>query len=197
MRKILLAMIVVAGCGGGGGPATFAPSAPGGAAINTLDAAQATKLCTEETTYEDNAFDPATEVEYACRVEGLKAVDLAATDSSTDAQLQAFCQAGYNACKSNPPDTTPTPAADIAVICANAMAAVTGCNATVSQYAACINEQANMLPKVLPACSQVTRAKLLEILLTTDGPACMTFNAACPDLAASQMSMSPLRAATK
>ena len=195
MRKVLWVFIVVAGCGGGdGGPSTFDPSAPGGTPLNQLDATQATALCTEELTYEDNAFSPASQVEYTCRAAGYEAVGIGATTSSTDAEIQAFCMAGYNACKSNPP--MPAPSTDIAMVCATAMATLPACTATVNQYAACINERARSVPKTLVPCSQVTKAKVLELLLTPDGPACAAFNPACPALAASALMASPLKMAT-
>jgi hypothetical protein len=190
MRKVLVGVLAVVACGGGSEPATFNPSGPGSTPINQLSAADATKLCTEELTHEENAFSPASEAEYTCRAEGYDAVGLAATDTSTDAEIQAFCKVGYDACKSNPP--APPAGAPIATVCADAMAQVTTCTATVDQYAACVNERFALVPKLIVPCNQLTRAKLLEIVLTADGPACQTFAAACPDLAGSEMMRSPL-----
>lgn len=184
MRRVTVFayVLAVAGCGGGGTSA-FHPSAPGGTPVNQLSAQQAKTLCTEGLTYEANAFSPAAQVEYSCRLAGYQAVSLVANDNTTDAEAQSFCKVGYDACKANPPpvDTTQP---DIAAECATAMADVASCTATVDQYTACVNERTGAVAQLIVPCSQLTKAKLLEILIKSNenGPACEVLANSCAQM---------------
>jgi hypothetical protein len=192
MRRIAVVVCVLAVVGCDGGSSTFNPSGPGATPIEQLSPQQATTLCTEELTFEANFLSPSTKVEYTCRVAGFQAVALAGNSIATDADVQAFCKVGYDACKANPPASDPAPT-DITTVCATASTITVGCSATVDQYAACINERVGMLPKVAPPCNQLTKAKLLEIALTQDGPACTHVMDLCPQLASSEMMTSALK----
>jgi hypothetical protein len=175
---MLLGLLAAVGCGNDG----FSPSAPSGKALNELTPDQAKTLCLEAETFSQSFLSPAAKVEYMCRVAGLEASTLAGSNP-TDADIQAFCKVGYDACKRNPPVIEPDPTP--AEICADATPAT--CAATVGQLTACVNERTADYERLLVPCNRLTKAKVLEIATADDGPACRTFQSLCPSQAASAL----------
>lgn len=180
--KILVVGFLVSavGCGSDG----FNPSAPGGTRIGDLSPDQGKTLCIETVSYVQSVLSPAARVEYACRMEGIQAT-AAAGSNPTDADIQAFCKVGYDACKRNPPVVPPDPAP--ATQCAGGLTNSEGCPATIDQFTACVNETVDAYPRYIVPCSQLTRAKVLALALAEQGPACRTIETLCPDQAASAL----------
>lgn len=179
-RLVIVGVLFAMGCGADG----FQPSAPGGTPLNQLSAQQAQQLCKEDVSYEQAAFSEPQRLEYTCRALAIVSVlNLPAT--STDAQLQAGCTATYELCKADPPTVTPS---NPAVVCAAAASDIANCAATVSQYAACVNEAVDSVPRLVVPCSQVTKGKVVDLLAS--GPACTTLEGLCPDLNASALKTS-------
>jgi hypothetical protein len=185
----VFALAFVLGCGGGG--SGFHPSVSGSKPFGQLTDPEAMKLCTETFTYFQAQIQAELNVETECRAVGALFASLSVNANTTDAQVQATCQIGYNLCKSMPPDAGTTfDAGSPSATCSMAMAPGATCTATVDQYTACINETSNATKDLFPPCNQLTKAKVA--MLSADagttsamGPACTAFEAACPGVSAS------------
>lgn len=182
-----LGVLVAVGCGSDG----FNPSAPGSTRLNDLPPQDSSKLCIEALTFYQAKVSRAVELESACRGAGVTRV-LSLPNQPTDAETRATCQAGYDACKTSPPplvsDQSP------ADLCAAGAGDFGTCTATVDQYAACVTEVATTYATTIPPCSQLTTAKVLELIDDEGGPACQAIATVCPDSATSAlMTSSALR----
>jgi hypothetical protein len=180
----VLGLAFVLGCGGGS--SGFHPSVSGSKPFGQITDPEAMKLCTETLTYLQAQLQKQFTVETECRAVGAFVASIGLTDQTTDAQVQASCQIGYNLCKSMPPDAGVSfDAGSTTATCSMATAPGGTCTATVDQYTACVNETANATNNLFPPCNQLTRAKV-EMLAGGDagatamGPACTAFQAACP-----------------
>jgi hypothetical protein len=183
LRRVLIAAgaLFAAACGGGGATSGFNPGVAGDKPINALTSAEHQTICDNV----DTAFMSAAFVDEGCRAQ---AIGLVAEfdDSATDAQLPSACASAYAACEKQKTGAdagaseTCTPPA-------------TTCEATVDQLTACINEFLTAVRALdLPACSELTRAKLeaIEAAPSIDlmaGPACQAYATACPDDSISSM----------
>jgi hypothetical protein len=180
-------------CGGGG--SGLHTSVPGDKPLGTLSPADVKMLCMDTATFVTMQFQSLNTRDTQCRAVGIAFAALAASGANaTDAQIQQACQAGDQLCLSAPADAGFTAGGTDAGIsspnCANAMPFPAACTATVAQYTACVNEATASVQNLLPACNQLTKAKLATFTGDagaptsgqTSGPACMTFQAACPGM---------------
>lgn len=141
--------------GGGGGK--FSAGVSGSTVVGTLDQASINKVCMNLKSFVTTNYVP----EF-CRIQGglVAAGKLYASSQgmATDAQLQAACTTGYNACVANPTEVTkdfddcgsPDPT----------------CTATVSEYEACVNDTPAAIKTAFapfPACDKVTSAALVSL----------------------------------
>ncbi len=174
---VILGSVVACGGGGSGSgwPATFTTSVPGNTTLNQLSGMQFTTLCNDVSRYVDSLpYQP------QCKVNGVDAASSNLTASATNAEIQSACSKEYNQCLQQVPDPgTPT--------CMTAPPA--SCTATVSHYAACLNDAIARNEALLgsaPSCSSLAISSLpaeVNTLLVTPASvsaSCATFRAACP-----------------
>jgi hypothetical protein len=167
---VLFAMIL-AGCGGGGGPGTFNTSVPGDRPLNGLSSSEIATLCGDASNYFSNSGLKQAD----CQIAGFLAASFQASSSSTatDAELQAACLQTYTSCLSTIPHCpAPTPA---------------GCMATVADLTACVNDsatQTHALASKVPACSGINRAAIsanssVGTALARQPAGCQSYDAKC------------------
>ena len=190
------------GSGGSGGSASsgnggntsggFQTSVPGGAEIDKLTPAQAAQFCMDTNTYLTAQLSSGALTQSACLGAGAdEAGQLASSPSATDAQVQQACAAGYQLCETLFADGgIATIGQDGGTVDCSDTTPPVDCNATISQYQACLNEQLSSMETVYPPCAQLTKAKaiMLAAMLDSDagaapttlGPACKAFQTACP-----------------
>jgi len=162
---VLFSMILAA-CGGGGGPGTFSTSIPGDRPLNSLSSSELATLCSDASKSssglkEDN-----------CRLAGFLAASFQAS-SATDAELQAVCAQTTMSCLTRMP------------ICPTQVPA--NCTATVAELTACNNDSAAQLHALvskLPACGGINRAAINAnaSVTTSQGPepaSCLSYGAKC------------------
>src|SRR5450755_4145163 len=147
-------VVLVAGCGGGSGSSGsgFNPGVQGSKPLDQLSAAEAQTVCQNAMAYVTAQLSTSALMEQECRATGIAFASLGASDTSTDADLQQACAAGYQLCESSPADggaSVDTGSDD----CSTAMQQVAGCAATVDQYTACVNETISQLRSEFPACN--------------------------------------------
>jgi len=174
-----------AACGGGSGE-LFQTSIPGNTPLGTLSGSQATELCNDETRF---AQQSSLEMD-ACHEAAFLTVALTASFSPdmTDAELQAACTSAYTSC------LHPDGGAGATQTC---MAPPANCTATVSQLAACLDDDAaatRALAAQLPDCGSITRASLTAndggtASSATSSPAsCQTLQEKCSGASAAAQS---------
>lgn len=203
---VVMASAIVINCGGGS--SGFHTSVPSDKPLGTLSPSDTKTLCMDTMTFVSMQVQSLNTKDNQCRAAGIAISTLTAGGANTtDAQIQASCQAVYQGCLSAPADagftTGGSDAGAPSLDCANAMAPAASCTATVAQYTACVSETTASLQNLFPPCNQLTKAKLA--MFTGDagaptsgqnpGPACMAFQAACPGVDIGAMT-GPLRSST-
>ncbi len=200
--KAIIGAIVLgslAACGGGsiGGSTTFTTSVPGSTPLNQVSGTQLTTLCNDVdkyvTAFGENVLAKQTTTlkQGKCTALGYEAAATAnananaiAANSTTDAELQSACSMEYNQCL----QLTVSPTSRTCF-----QTPPGSCTASVSQYAACLNDvvvAAEATLGSLPSCSSLTVGTFSADLskagigvaswAATSGPAsCATFSAAC------------------
>jgi hypothetical protein len=162
------------GSGGDGGPTTFTTSVPGTTTLNQLSGMQLTTLCNDA--YKYLAAMP---LQPRCRANGVDAASI--SGGTTDAGIQSACSMEYNQCMQQVPETSPPKTCTVGP--------TASCMATVSQYAACLNDAVAGEEAILdsmPSCSSLTSsnvsAEVNKLLVSpwSASAACATFRAACP-----------------
>jgi hypothetical protein len=158
----------------------FSSSLPGDAQFNQLMPQQIQTFCDEVASFEASSGQEMDEQEFVCLFAGLIAAELSPAPQ-TNASVQAACMTGYNQCVATPQTTT---------LNCPSMTALAGCSATVSDYAACINDATKIDVQAiqsLPTCADLTVADLTTssgAVQTAPLPqSCQTFDAHCSALA--------------
>jgi hypothetical protein len=157
----------------------FSSSIPGDTQFDQLSAAQAQTFCNEVASFETSSGQTMDDLEITCLFGGLLAAELSPTPQ-TNASVQAACTTAYDQCLGQATTTFDCPS----------MAALSACTATVSEYAACLNDATKVDVQAiqsLPTCADLTVADLT----TSSGPSqavplpqsCETFDAKCPSVA--------------
>ena len=179
-RATVLGLILIGAlptaCGGGSGE-LFQTSIPGNTPLGSLSGPQATELCNDEMRF---AQQPSFEMD-ACRETAFLTVALTITLTPylTDADVQAACASAYTSC------LHPDGGASTTQTC---MAPPANCTATVSDLAACLDDDvaaARALAAKVPDCGSITRASLTANdggtpLVATSSPAsCQTLQQKC------------------
>ena len=207
----LLAIVALVGCGsssgtGGTGGSTgtgggtgsgkggttgsggsFTTSVPSGTKVTGLTAAQIAQLCSDVQSYVDNTFFPA-----VCRggsaLLGPEAayLDFLQNPTASTSELRATCT---SAAAMDAADTCPDSFVDAGTQTCNISQIPSTCQATVGDYAKCINDSTNadlQLYASVPSCSTLTAASLTAYFAADGGssnppePAsCSTFDSTC------------------
>jgi hypothetical protein len=164
---VLFAMILAA-CGGSGGPGTFSTSIPGDRPLNSLSSSELATLCSDAS----KSFSSSGLKEDDCRLTGFLAASFQPS-SATDPELQAVCAQATMSCLTRMP------------ICPTQVPA--NCTATVAELTACDNDSAvqmHALASKLPACGGINRAAINAnaSVTTSQGPepaSCLSYGAKC------------------
>jgi hypothetical protein len=174
------------GTTGSGG--SFTTSVPSGTKVTGLTAAQAAQLCSDVESYVDNTFFPAICRATASSLSGPEAayLDLLQDPTASTSELQAACaSAATRDSGSACPDTF----VDAGTQTCNISQIPSTCQATVGDYAKCINDSTAadlQLYASAPSCSTLTAASLMAYFAADGGssnppePAsCSTFESTC------------------
>jgi hypothetical protein len=180
----LLSATVAAGCHSSstanlGG---FQSSIPADTQFDQLSTGQIQTFCTEIDGFETSSGQVMDSEDLTCLLAGFLAAEFSAAPL-TNASVQAACTTAYNQCFAQATSTPPT-------FNCPSMSALSGCTATIGEYAACINDATKLEEQALqsiPTCADLTVANLTS----SSGPApttplpqsCQTVNAKCPALA--------------
>jgi hypothetical protein len=156
----------------------FSSSIPGGTQFDQLSSAQVQTFCNEVDAFDTSSGQDMDALEITCLFGGLIAAELSAAPQ-TNASVQAACTTAYNQCLAGATSTFSCPST----------AALAGCTATVSEYAACLNDATKIEVQTiqsLPTCADLTVADLVTssgtVSATPLPPSCQTLNAKCPTL---------------
>ena len=179
-RLMVGAVLVAVGAGCHSSPTAnlggFSSSIPGGTQFDQLSSAQVQTLCSEVDSFETTSGQDMDALELTCLFGGLIAAELSAAPQ-TNASVQAACTTAYNQCIANATSTFSCPS----------MAAFSGCTATISEYAACLDDTTKSEVQAiqsLPTCADLTVADLTTssgtLSATPPPPSCQTLNAKCP-----------------
>jgi hypothetical protein len=157
----------------------FSSSIPGGTQFDQLSSAQVQTFCSEVDSFETTSGQAMDDLEITCLFGGLIAAELSAAPQ-TNASVQAACTTAYNQCIAGATSTFSCPS----------MTALSSCTATISEYAACLNDATKIEVQAiqsLPTCADLTVADLTTssgtLSATPPPPSCQTLNAKCPALA--------------
>src|SRR5262245_38047243 len=174
---VAVAGVAVGSCGGDAGGSGVNTSIPGNKPLNTLTQGEINTLCMDI----GRSFANDQQIQQgSCKILAFTLTAFAAIDpSATDAQLQAACNEGYNACVSG------GGAADAG---GAAMCTVPdgSCTATVAELTACAADSKVALQQsfsAIPACSAITRAGLdmgADAGTPMQSAGCMTFMTKSP-----------------
>jgi hypothetical protein len=197
---VLGSLVACGGRSSSGGTTTFTTSVPGSTPLNQVSGVLLTTLCNDVYQYvtavDVDVFASQTLKQGKCTTLGYLAAETASANAgagATDADLQSACSMEYNQCL----QLTLSPSPRMCV-----MAPSASCTATVSQYAACVNDvfvAAEAILPTLPSCSALTVSTLSADAsqagigaaassgpaswAATSGPAsCAIFSAACADV---------------
>ena len=177
----LLLATVAAGCHSSS-PANlggFQSSLPADTQLDQLSTGQIQTFCTELDNFETSSGEVMDSEQLTCLLAGFLAAEFSAAPQ-TRASVDAACTTAYNQCLAQ---ATSTPA----TFNCPSMSALSGCTATVGEYAACLNDatkvEAQQLQSI-PTCADLTVADLTSSSGPVQMPplpqSCQTFNAKCP-----------------
>lgn len=159
------------GTTGSGG--AFTTSVPSGTKLTGLTSSQRTQLCNDIESYIDHSFGPAIcNAAAASTINGLEAAyfDLLENATATDAQLRADCTAA-DADAGASASTCATEFLDGGVQTCNISSIPSTCQATVGDYAKCLNDTSTSGVQFyagFPSCSTLTAASV-SALFAADG----------------------------